>query len=80
MLVCLMNTTQEVVLNNLEEVCDYVVNVLSDMEMGEDKMRLLFTDSYYMKSDGVSEEYLRKYSAQSNMEQSFRQFIDVDIV
>ena len=76
MLLCILHGSQEQ-LASIEEVCDCILNVLSEMEVGEEKMRLLFTEKNYLNIDGLSEEYLRKFISQSNIRQSFTQFIEV---
>lgn len=79
MLQCMLHGSQEQ-LSSLEEVCDCILNVLSEMEVGEEKMRLLFTEKSHLNTDGLSEEYLRKFISQSNIRQSFAIFIDVGLI
>ena len=76
MLTCLLSGSHEQ-LACIEEVCDCVLNIFSELDVGEEKMRLLFTDKLYLNSDGLSEEYLQKFIIQSNIKNSFSLFIDV---
>lgn len=74
MLICLMNGSHDL-LACLEEVCDCILNVCSDAEVGEEKTRILLNDRVHF--DGISEEYLQKFTAQSNIQNSFACFLEV---
>lgn len=76
MLLCLLNGDQNQ-FSLFEEVCDCIVNVMSEREVGEEKMRLLFSEKSYISSDGLSEEYLKKFMAQSDLRSSFHSFLQV---
>ena len=75
MLCCIYHGTPDL-LSSLEEVCDCIVNVVAEIEVGEEKMRLLFSEKTSMR-DGFSEDYLRKFIAQSNIQESLNEFVQV---
>ena len=62
-------------LNRLEEILDCVMDVVTEEEMGEEKLRRLFSERSMVGS--LSPEYVKKYMCQSNVRQSCGVFVQV---
>lgn len=76
MLICILNGGESE-LELLEQVVDCFLNVISEMEVGEDKMRLVFTEKSMNRSDRLSSEYLKRFVEQSKVQESFSFFCSV---
>ena len=76
MLICILNGGENE-LELLEQVVDCFLNVISEMEVGEDKMRLVFSEKSMNRSDRLSSEYLKRFVEQSNVQESFSFFCSV---
>ena len=79
MLLCILNGGESR-LEFLEQVTDCFINVMSEMEVGEEKMRLLFSEKNLGRVDKLSNEYLRQFVAQTNVQNSFKMFLSVIIL
>ena len=79
MLLCILNGGESR-LEFLEQVTDCFINVMSEMEEGEEKMRLLFSEKNLGRVDKLSNEYLRQFVAQTNVQNSFKMFLSVIIL
>ena len=76
MLLCILNGGESR-LEFLEQVTDCFINVMSEMEVGEEKMRLLFSEKNLGRVDKL---YLRQFVAQTNVQNSFKMFLSVIIL
>ena len=54
-------------LERLEEVMDCVVSVISEEEVGEEKLRLLFTEKTLGGNEMMSSKYLNAFTTQSSI-------------
>ena len=79
MLLCIVQGPQEL-LYSLEQVVDCIVNVLQEVEVGEEKMRLLFLESSLGSIEIVSRDYLKRFIAEVNVQECWKSFIQVDII
>lgn len=76
MLLCIMRGSQEL-LYSLEQVTDCIVNVLLEVEVGEEKMRLLFLESSMGSAGNYSKEYLKCFVSEVNVQQYWGSFMQV---